>query len=292
LTSLAASAALARPVSGTRRAWSQLVRNPTGLAGTVLLAGFVVLAVFADFIAPHDPLRIDLRTKFVPPGPGHLFGTDDLGRDVLSRIIHGTRVSLTAGVVVVLIAGSIGVTVGTVCGYVEGMLDEIVMRLGDMFLAFPTLVLGMAVVAALGPGLANAMIAVGVVWWPGYARLVRGIVLSAKHVAYVEAARAAGAARGRVMFRHVLPNCVGPLIVKATIDYGFAILVTAGLSFIGLGAQAPTPEWGAMVAAGRLFLIDQWWYATFPGLFIFITVLAFGLFGDAVRDAVDPRLRV
>lgn len=252
----------------------------------------MVLAVFADVVAPHDPLQVDLRAKFTPPGLGHLFGTDDLGRDVLSRIIHGTRVSLSAGVVVVLIAGSIGVTVGTVSGYVEGMFDEIAMRLGDMFLAFPTLVLGMAVVAALGPGLANAMIAVGVVWWPGYARLVRGIVLSAKHLAYVEAARAGGAAQGRVMFRHVLPNCVGPLIVKATIDYGFAILVTAGLSFIGLGAQAPTPEWGAMVAAGRLFLVDQWWYATFPGLFIFVTVLAFGLFGDAVRDAVDPRLRL
>jgi peptide/nickel transport system permease protein len=286
------SAPAPRAAGGRRPAWLTVLRNPTGLAGTALVLGFVLLAVFADLIAPYPPLRVDLRAKFRPPGAAHPFGTDDLGRDMLSRVIHGTRVSLTAGVVVVLIAGSIGVAVGTVSGYVEGLADEVIMRLGDMFLAFPTLVLGMAVVAALGPGLTNAMIAVGVVWWPGYARLVRGIVLSAKHVAYVEAARAAGAAQRRVMFRHILPNCVGPLIVKATIDYGFAILVTAGLSFIGLGAQAPTPEWGAMVAAGRLFLIDQWWYATFPGLFIFVAVLGFGLFGDAVRDAVDPRLRV
>jgi peptide/nickel transport system permease protein len=235
---------------------------------------------------------VDLRARFRPPGVQYPFGTDDLGRDLLSRVIHGTRVSLTAGVVVVAVAGSLGVVVGVVSGYVGGAFDEVAMRLGDMFLAFPTLVLGMAVVAALGPGLLHAMIAVGVVWWPGYARLVRGIVLAAKQVAYVEAARAGGAGGGRVMFRHILPSCVGPLIVKGTIDYGFAILVTAGLSFIGLGAQAPTPEWGAMVAAGRLFLIDQWWYATFPGLFIFVTVLAFGLFGDAVRDAVDPRLRI
>jgi peptide/nickel transport system permease protein len=272
--------------------WRTLLRNPTGLVGTVLIVGFAVVAVLADLIAPRDPIRVDLRAKFRPPSLEHPFGTDDLGRDLLSRVIHGTRISLTAGVVVVVIAASIGVVVGAVTGYVEGWVDEVTMRVGDMFLAFPTLVLGMAVVAAIGPGLANAMIAVGVVWWPGYARLVRGIVLSAKHVAYVEAARAEGAHQARVLFRHILPNCVGPLIVKATVDYGFAILVTAGLSFIGLGAQAPTPEWGAMVAAGRLFLIDQWWYATFPGLFIFVTVLAFGLFGDAVRDAIDPRLRV
>ncbi|MGH7268022.1 MAG: ABC transporter permease [Candidatus Rokuibacteriota bacterium] len=290
--SAGASAAVVPAARHRRRVWGQLLRNPTGIAGTLLIGAFVVLAVFADVLAPHDPLRVDLRARLRPPGVQYPFGTDDLGRDLLSRVIHGTRVSLTAGVVVVAIAGSFGVVVGTVSGYVGGAFDEIAMRLGDMFLAFPTLVLGMAVVAALGPGLLNAMIAVGVVWWPGYARLVRGIVLSAKHVAYVEAARAGGAGRARVMVRHILPGCVGPLIVKATIDYGFAILVTAGLSFIGLGAQAPTPEWGAMVAAGRLFLIDQWWYATFPGLFIFVTVLAFGLFGDAVRDAVDPRLRI
>lgn len=289
--SAAASPTAVGPSTGGR-IWRNLLRNPTGLPGALLILVFVLLAVFADVIAPHDPLRVDLRSKFRAPGPQHPFGTDDLGRDILSRVIHGTRVSLTAGVVVVLIASSLGVVAGTVSGYVEGMFDEIAMRLGDMFLAFPTLVLGMAVVAALGPGLTHAMIAVGVVWWPGYARLVRGIVLSAKHVAYVEAAQAGGAGQARIMFRHILPSCVGPLIVKGTIDYGFAILVTAGLSFIGLGAQAPTPEWGAMVAAGRLFLIDQWWYATFPGLFIFVTVLAFGLVGDAVRDAVDPRLRI
>lgn len=280
-------------MSGARPSpWRVLLRNPTGLAGTLLIAGFVLVGVFADQIAPYDPIRIDLRAKLTPPSTAHPFGTDDLGRDMLSRVIHGTRISLTAGVVVVLVAAVIGVTLGTLAGYLGGGLDEATMRLGDMFLSFPTLVLGMAIVAALGPGLTNAMIAVGVVWWPGYARLVRGRVLSAKEVLYVEAARASGARPGRIMFRHILPNCLGPLIVKATVDYGFAILVTAGLSFIGLGAQAPTPEWGAMVAAGRLFIIDQWWYATFPGLFIFLTVLAFGLFGDALRDAIDPRLQV
>jgi peptide/nickel transport system permease protein len=234
---------------------------------------------------------MNLQARLAPPGPGYLLGTDELGRDILTRLVHGARVSLVAGLVIVVMAAAAGCGVGAVAAYGSRVADRILMRTADVFLAFPTLVLAMALVAALGPGLFNAMIAVAVVSWPGYARLMRAQVLAGLAQPYVEAAVGLGAGSRRVLVRHILPNCAAPVMVKMTMDAGFAILITASLSFIGLGAQPPTPEWGAMITTGRRYLLDQWWYPTTPGAAIFVTVLGFSLLGDGLRDLTDPRIR-
>jgi len=266
-------------------------RNPLGALGLFLIVSLMLMAVFAPQIATHDPYEINVAERLQAPSAKHLFGTDATGRDVFSRVVHGSRISLRVAVMVIAIAGTIGAVIGAAAGYLGGLASEILMRITDVVLAFPTLVLALAVNAALGPGLESAMLAISLVWWTGYARMIRAQVLAAKNELYVEAARAIGASTWRVVVRHILPNCISPTIVQATLDAGYVVLTTAGLSFIGLGAQPPTPEWGFMVSSGRKFMLDQWWWPTFPGLFITLTVIGFNMLGDFLRDLLDPRLR-
>jgi len=266
-------------------------KSRTGLAGALVLLIVTLSAVFAAQVAPYNPTRQDFRVEREPPSLTHLMGTDEFGRDVLSRVIWGAQSSLQAGAIAASIALAAGLILGMIAAYYGGRLDNFIMRVMDILLAFPYILLAIAVVAILGPGLRNAMIAIGIVYIPHYARVVRGAVLSVRARDYVEAARALGAADGRVMVQHVLPNTLAPVIVQTTLNVGTAIIDTAGLSFLGLGTQPPTPDWGNMLSAGRSYVIDSPWIATFPGLAILVTVLAFNLMGDALRDAFDPRLR-
>ncbi len=252
---------------------------------------FALSGLLAPVLAPADPLEQDLSFRLKPPSSAHWLGADQLGRDVLSRILFGTRISLTIGLVVVGSAGTFGTLVGLVAGYRRGLVDEALMRVTDVFLAFPALILAMAIAGALGPNLNNAMIAIAVVTWPVYARLARGQVLSLREREFVEAARALGASPGRIIWRHLLPNSLAPILVQASFDMGGAILSAAGLSFIGFGAQPPTPEWGVMISEGRKFISTQPWLSLFPGLAILLTVTAFNFIGDGLRDTLDPRLR-
>lgn len=267
---------------------SRLTHNKLALAGGILALALIVVAVFAPAIARHDPTAIDAANRLLPPSGEFPFGTDDQGRDIFSRVVFGTRLSLLAAAVVLAISVSVGSLVGLVAGYRGGLVDETLMRITDMFLAFPALVLAMGVAAALGPSLFNAMVAIAIVWWPWYARLVRGETLRLRGEAFVEAARATGASDAGILLRHILPNCSTPIVVQMSLDVGYAILTTAGLSFIGLGAQPPTPEWGAMVATGKDFILDQWWFATFPGLAILIAVMSFNVLGDGLQEAMNP----
>ena len=251
----------------------------------------VLLAAFAPLLSPYSPTKINLRERLSPPSLAHPFGTDDAGRDILSRVIHGSRITLRICVIVVGLTLGIGTFLGLLAGYFGGWIDEVTMRVSDVFLAFPALILAMAIAAALGPSLENAIIAMVVIWWPRYARVARGQVLLIRELDYVASARALGASSLRVMAQHILPNCVSPIIVQATLDLGEVVLTAATLSFIGFGAQPPAPEWGAMISVGRNFLRDYWWYPTFPGLAILLTVMGFNLLGDALRDMLDPRLR-
>jgi len=266
-------------------------RNPLGALALFLTVSLVLMAVFAPQIATHDPYEINVQERLQPPSAKHLFGTDATGRDVFSRVMYGSRISLRVAVMVIVIAGTIGGVIGATAGYFGGLVSEILMRITDVVLAFPTLVLALAVNAALGPGLESAMLAISMVWWTGYARMIRGQVLAAKNNLYVDAARSVGASTLRVVVRHILPNCINPTIVQATLDAGYVVLTTAGLSYIGLGAQPPTPEWGFMISAGRKSMLDSWWWATFPGLFITLTVIGFNMLGDFLRDLLDPHLR-
>ena len=271
-----------------RPAWR---RSPLTVAGLVLIALLALIAVSAPLIAPADPLKQVLSTRLDPPSAAHWLGTDQLGRDVLSRMIYGSRISLLIGIVVVGLAASVGTLVGLVAGYVGGWVDEALMRLTDVFFAFPALILAMAISGALGPSLTNAMIAIAVVSWPVYARLVRAQVLSLREREYVEAARSLGAPAERIVWGHILPNTLAPLLVQASFDMGGAILSAAGLSFIGFGTQPPTAEWGVMISEGRNYIATHSWLSLFPGLAILLTVAAFNLIGDGLRDALDPRLR-
>src|SRR3954469_12814137 len=282
------SRAAASPWVAARR---RFLRSRTGLFGVVVLLTVTLCAVFAAQIAPYSPTRQNFLDEKEPPSREHLMGTDEFGRDVFSRVIWGAQASLLAGAVAASIALVIGLVLGMLAAFYGGALDSVTMRVMDIILAFPYLLLAIAVVAILGPGLVNAMIAIGIVYVPYYARVVRGSVLSVRAREYVEAARALGAADGRVMVQHVLPNALAPVIVQTTLNVGTAIIDTAGLSFLGLGTQPPTPDWGNMLAGGRSYVIDAPWIATFPGLAILVTVLSFNLMGDALRDAFDPRLR-
>jgi peptide/nickel transport system permease protein len=265
--------------------------NPLPSLALIALVLIAVGAAYPGLATSYDPTEIDPGSRLQPPSPAFLLGTDHLGRDIFTRILYGARVSIGLGLVVVALAAAIGTLIGAFSGYIGGMFDGFMMRIADVLLAFPLLLLAMSVVAALGPGLQNAMIALVAVWWAQYARVVRGQVLQVRSRDFVEAARAVGAPDAALLFKHILPNCMSPVIVKATLDVAVAILITAALSFVGLGARPPTPEWGAMITDGREFLLDAWWYPTFPGLAIFLTVMAFNLVGDGLRDLLDPRLR-
>jgi peptide/nickel transport system permease protein len=278
-----------RRLRGVARA--PILRNPLNVAAIVLISGFAVAALFAPLFAPADPLAQELGARLHPPSAAHWLGTDQLGRDILSRLLYGARISLVIGIVVVVSAGVFGTFVGIVAGYAGGLVDEILMRFTEVFLAFPPLILAMAIAGALGPSLTNAIIAIAAVTWAVYARLARGQLLSLRRREFVEAARSIGASRGRILLRHLLPNALAPLLVQASFDMGSAIISAAGLSFIGFGAQPPTPEWGVMISEGRNFISTQPWLALFPGLAIMLAVGAFNLLGDGLRDALDPRLR-
>ncbi|MBC8391798.1 MAG: ABC transporter permease [Deltaproteobacteria bacterium] len=275
----------------------QLWRNKTAVGGLVIILLFILTAIFAPVLSPHDPIEISLYDQLKPPiwhkggTSKNILGTDDLGRDILSRLIYGARVSLTVAVVSVGLAFVIGTLLGSVSGYYKGVLDNIVMRVMDMILAFPYILLAIVVVAYLGPSLRNAMIAIGITYIPRFARIVRGSVLEECEKDYVAAAGAIGAKDLRIIFIAILPNCLGPLIVQTTLSFASAILDAAALSFLGLGAQPPTPEWGAMIAMGRSLILRASWVMTFPGLAILFAVLGFNLLGDGLRDALDPRLR-
>lgn len=268
-----------------------LSRNPTAVAGIVIIVLMGLLAIFAGWLAPYDPIRISLSERLQPPSMGHWFGTDEMGRDILSRVMHGARISLRIGIVVVSIAGALGTIIGAAAGFLGRWSDAVIMRIMDVILSFPSLVLAMALAAALGPGLTNAVVAVAFVMIPKFARLSRGEALAVKERQYIAAARVSGASSPWIIANHVLPNCVNSVIVLATLTLGDTILIAASLSFIGLGAQPPTPEWGAMISVGRKFLMDHPWYAAFPGLFILVTVIGFNILGDALRDVLDPRIR-
>jgi peptide/nickel transport system permease protein len=277
--------ALARPF-----ARPAILRSPLATAGLVLIIIFAASALLASVIAPYDPLDQILITRLKPPSPAHLLGTDQLGRDIFSRMLFGARISLTIGLVVVGSAGVFGTLLGLIAGYAGALVDEALMRFTDVFFAFPPLILAMAIAGALGPSLNNAMIAIAMVTWPIYARLARGQVLSLREREFVVAARSIGVPTPRILWRHLLPNTLAPILVQASFDMGGAILSAAGLSFIGFGAQPPTPEWGVMISEGRKFISTQPWLSLFPGLAILLAVAAFNLIGDGVRDIFDPRL--
>jgi peptide/nickel transport system permease protein len=262
-------------------------RQPLAVVGTAIAIAWIVVAIFAPLIAPHDPLAQN-ATPAQPPSLHHLFGTDELGRDVLSRVIYGSRVSLPIALALVALAMTIGSIVGSVAGYFRGLADGLLMRTADLVFAFPPIILAMVVAAVLGRGLFNAALAIVVVAWPSYARVVRGLVLSVGDSEYVQTARLLGATSRRALVRDVLPNVAGPVLVLATLDLANAILLLSGLSFLGLGAQPPKAEWGSMVAEGTQYF-QWWWIGTFPGLAIFTVVLAFNFIGDSLRDVFDPR---
>lgn len=269
---------------------SSLRRNRAFVIGTVIVGAWLVTALAAPLIAPQSPVDVDVMNRLQPPSKGHLFGTDEAGRDNFSRIVYGARITIPAALGVILVAVLVGSAVGAVAGYAGGRVDEVLMRVVDVVLAFPSILLAMAITAALGLGLRHAMLAMILVWWPEFARLMRGQVLATKANDYVASARALGAETWRIVGLHVIPNAFPPIVVKATLDIGNAIILTAALSFIGLGAVPPEPEWGAMIAAGRA-KFEYWWAATFPGLAILSVVLGFNFLGDGLQDWLNPRLR-
>jgi len=270
--------------------WRSL-RNPLTVAGFLIIGALVGIALVAPLIAPADPTRTNLEIRFDPPTRAHPFGTDQLGRDILSRVIYGTRVSLRIAILAAVIATTIGAPLGIISGYFRGRVDDFLMRLTDMFMAFPRLILAMAIAAALRPSLENVIIAISIAAWPAYARLARSVTLALREETFVEAARALGAGSPRILTRHVLPGVLSPMVIQISLDMGGIILTAAGLGFIGVGAQPPTPEWGVMIAEGRNYITQQWWVSTFPGIAIALVVFGFNLLGDGIRDLLDPRLR-
>ncbi len=271
-------------------AWRGFARNRLALLGLAIVVALVLVAIFADVLAPYSPYVGDLRTtRLLEPSSAHWFGTDDQGRDIFSRVLVGSRITLTVVILVAVLAAPIGLLVGTVAGYAGGWVDAVLMRVTDVFLAFPRLILALAFVAALGPGIANAALAIAITSWPPYARIARAETLQIRNSDYIAAVQLIGASPWRIVLRHIMPLCVSSVIVRVTLDMAGIILTAAGLGFLGLGAQPPTPEWGALIANGRMYVLDQWWVAAAPGAAIFIVSLAFNLLGDGLRDALDPK---
>jgi peptide/nickel transport system permease protein len=270
--------------------WLRLRRNPLAMIGLTISLALVLMAVFAPLLAPHDPIAQELSRRLLPPGTaGNWLGTDDFGRDILSRIIFGSRITLYIVLLVILTAPVVGLIIGTIAGYFGGWTDEILMRITDIFLAFPKLILALALVAVLGPGMENAVLAIALTSWPPYARVARAETLTVRNSDYIAAVKLQGAGAARVIWGHVMPMCLPSVIIRVTLDMAGVILTAAGLGFLGLGVQPPLPEWGLMISAGRKFLFEQWWVATMPGLAIFIVSLGFNLLGDGLRDVLDPR---
>jgi peptide/nickel transport system permease protein len=276
-----------KPVS----TWARLRRSPGAMIGLVLIALLLLTALAADFIASQGIDDQDLRKGLLPPGQGFPLGTDEFGRDMLSRIIHGSRISLQVGIIATAISAAVGISLGAIAGYFGGRIDYLIQGMVDISWAFPTVLMAIFLIAVLGPGLVNVMIAVGLVYWGGFARVVRGQVLSLREWEFVTAARAIGADDLRIMFRHIVPNILAPVIIMATLMMGDAILIEATLSFLGMGAQPPTPSWGSILAGGRTYLALAPWVTIFPGIAIMLAVLGFNLLGDGLRDALDPRLK-
>jgi peptide/nickel transport system permease protein len=277
-----------------RTAASRLLRHPLSALGLFILLLMLVVALGADALAPHSAFDGDLQNRrLLAPGPEHWLGTDDLGRDILSRLIHGSRITLQVVVLVAVLAAPLGLLVGTVAGYcAQGrarVVDSLLMRVTDIVLAFPRLILALAFVAALGPGIENAILAIAITSWPPYARIARAETLTLRQAGFVQAAQAMGASPGRIVWRHIMPLCLPSVVVRVSLDMSGIILTAAGLGFLGLGAQPPIPEWGAMISNGRQFLLDQWWVAAAPGAAILLVSLAFNLLGDGLRDALDPK---
>jgi len=276
------------PVASKQRRWLRRYGLPA--LGALVIVAWIVVAIAAPLLTPYLPTTVDVTARLRPPSWQHWLGTDVLGRDVFTRLVYGTRISLTTGVIVVLVGALIGTLVGGIAAYLRGRLEELIMRITDLVLCFPPIILAMAIAAALGIGTTNTIIAMLVVWWPKFARLARSLVLVQRSQEYVEAAVVMGLSPARILLRHIIPNAIGPLIVLVTLDIGNAIITFAGLSFLGLGVIPPTPEWGSMVSEGRE-LIEQWWVAAFPGLAILTVVLGFNFLGDGIRDWLDPRSR-
>ncbi|CCV15648.1 nickel transporter permease [Mesorhizobium sp. STM 4661] len=271
-------------------AWRRFSANRLAFVGLLIILALLVVAAFADLLAPYSPTIGDLKnSRLLAPSAAHWFGTDDLGRDIYSRIIYGSRWTLYVVTLVAIIAAPIGLLVGTVAGYAGGWTDAILMRITDIFLAFPKLILALAFVAALGPGIENAVLAIAITSWPPYARIARAETLTVRNSDYIKAVQLMGASPFRIVLRHIMPLCISSLIVRVTLDMAGIILTAAGLGFLGLGAQPPLPEWGTMIASGRRFVLDQWWVAGAPGFAILIVSLGFNLLGDGLRDALDPR---
>jgi peptide/nickel transport system permease protein len=280
--------------SERRRSWPAnlsryLWRRPLAVASLAVIGLLAALAIAPGLIAPYDPVQLEMGERLLPPGGNHPFGTDNFGRDILSRVIYGARISLATSLAVLISAALAGSAVGMLGGYAGGWVDDLLMRIADVFMAFPVILLAMVIVVVLQPGLVNTTVALIIVWWPAYARLMRAQVLAVKRRPFVEAALAGGAPAPRILLRHILPNTLAPLLVQATMDMGYVVLTAAGLGFLGLGAQPPAPEWGAMISDGRKYFLEAAWIPIFPGLAIALTVLAFNLLGDELRDWLDPR---
>ncbi|MEI9409185.1 nickel transporter permease [Mesorhizobium salmacidum] len=271
-------------------AWRRFSANRLAFVGLLIIIALLLVAALAGVLAPYSPTFGDLKNaRLLAPSAQHWFGTDDLGRDILSRILYGSRWTLYVVILVAIIAAPIGLLVGTVAGYAGGWTDAILMRITDIFLAFPKLILALAFVAALGPGIENAVLAIAITSWPPYARIARAETLTVRNSDYIKAVQLMGASPFRIVLRHIMPLCISSLIIRVTLDMAGIILTAAGLGFLGLGAQPPLPEWGTMIASGRRFVLDQWWVAGAPGFAILIVSLGFNLLGDGLRDALDPR---
>ena len=266
-------------------------RRPLGAVGLFIIVVFVAMAAFGPLFAPYDPTQPNLAQRLAPPSPAHPFGTDSVGMDILSRILYGARIDLGSALMVIVISGSIGTLIGMASAWAGGWWDEVLMRVTDMFLAFPSLILAMAISAVLSPSLTNALFAIAITYWPVYARVGRSQALAVKRLEYVEAALIVGTPSYKILLRHIMPNSIAPVVVQATLDMGSVILIAAGLSFIGFGAQPPTPEWGAMISNGQPYFTTQWWISVYPAIAILLLVMGFNLLGDALRDQMDPRMR-
>ncbi|EHS49800.1 ABC-type transporter, integral membrane subunit [Rhizobium sp. PDO1-076] len=280
---------LPEPIIALGNILAFLMRSPTSAFGLIVLSILIITAIFAPLVATHDPYVQDLNITLQAPGAGHLFGTDELGRDIFSRLVWGSRITLTIIFLVSIVVGPIGLLVGTTAGYFGGRLDTAMMRITDIFLSFPSLILSLAFVAALGPSLNNAIIAIALTSWPPIARLARAETLTFRKADYIAAARLQGASSLRIIIKSIVPMCLPSVLIRLTLNMATVILTAAGLGFLGLGAQPPMPEWGAMIATGRRYMIDSWWLVTYPGVAILSVSLAFNLLGDGLRDALDPK---